>query len=131
MSNDCSICLSEIAVKSTGCVEMTCSHTYHLKCISKWLSNHDTCPICRHACSEMETLSVSTFAAEPVVAQASVVAQAQTQAPAVASLSVMNERVRSIMFEQLSRQPLVVLRNVPSERELADYNMRNEFNSRY
>ena len=52
---ECCICLTEIN-KTTGQVEMSCSHKYHLKCISKWLSNHSTCPMCRSMTSEMETL---------------------------------------------------------------------------
>ena len=52
---ECCICLTEIN-KTTGQVDMSCSHKYHLKCISKWLSNHSTCPMCRAKTSEMETL---------------------------------------------------------------------------
>ena len=52
---ECCICLTEIN-KTTGQVDMSCSHKYHLKCISKWLSNHSTCPTCRAKTSEMETL---------------------------------------------------------------------------
>ena len=52
---ECCICLTEIN-KTTGQVDMSCSHKYHLKCISKWLSNHSTCPMCRSKTSEMETL---------------------------------------------------------------------------
>lgn len=59
MSNDCSICLNEIVAKSTGFVQMSCTHTFHLKCISKWLSTNNTCPMCRHVTNEMETLSTS------------------------------------------------------------------------
>lgn len=52
---ECCICLTDIN-KTTGQVDMSCSHKYHLKCISKWLSNHSTCPMCRATTSEMETL---------------------------------------------------------------------------
>lgn len=56
MSIECSICLSDI-VKSTGCVELSCSHKFHLKCISKWLCTKDNCPMCRKSPSENEKLS--------------------------------------------------------------------------
>ena len=54
---ECCICLTEIN-QTTGQVDMSCSHKYHLKCISKWLSNHSTCPMCRSKTSEMETLEL-------------------------------------------------------------------------
>lgn len=42
--NICSICLEDIQpvfLKITNC-----NHSFHIKCISKWLNN--TCPICRN-----------------------------------------------------------------------------------
>lgn len=56
MTDDCSICFESIAVSTTGCVEMSCSHKYHLKCIGTWLSKNSSCPLCRNTPSEMETL---------------------------------------------------------------------------
>ena len=56
MTDDCSICLHTIAVSTTGCVEMSCSHKFHLKCIGTWLSKNSSCPLCRNTPSEMETL---------------------------------------------------------------------------
>jgi len=56
MSQECPICFDDICVSSTGCVEMSCSHKFHLKCIGKWLNKNSTCPMCRHKTSEMETL---------------------------------------------------------------------------
>ena len=54
MSEDCSICLDAIQVSSTGRVELSCNHTYHLKCISKWMTKSNQCPNCRNTVSEME-----------------------------------------------------------------------------
>ena len=43
MTDECSICLEIIAVVATGCVTMSCSHKYHLKCIARWLTDNDNC----------------------------------------------------------------------------------------
>jgi len=56
MSDECSICLECISVATTGRVEMSCSHTFHLKCIGTWLNKNSSCPMCRTTPSEMETL---------------------------------------------------------------------------
>ena len=56
MTDDCSICFDAIAVSTTGCVEMSCSHKFHLKCIGTWLSKNSSCPLCRNKPSELETL---------------------------------------------------------------------------
>nr|QBK87194.1 MAG: putative RING finger E3 ubiquitin ligase [Marseillevirus LCMAC201] len=41
---DCSICLSCL---DNNIYALKCTHEYHKKCISKWLKDHDTCPLCR------------------------------------------------------------------------------------
>lgn len=41
---ECSICL-ETDDKPTQ--TLSCNHTFHKKCISKWLKNSDSCPMCR------------------------------------------------------------------------------------
>ena len=64
MSDECSICLECISVATTGRVEMSCSHTFHLKCIGKWLKNNSSCPLCRNKPSEMETLEEAPLAYE-------------------------------------------------------------------
>lgn len=56
MSDECSICLECISVSTTGRVEMSCSHSFHLKCIGKWLNKNSSCPMCRTKPSEMEIL---------------------------------------------------------------------------
>lgn len=47
----CSICLCEI---KTGQVvrELPCKHTFHQKCIDKWLHQSSVCPIDRRSLSE-------------------------------------------------------------------------------
>ena len=54
MSDECSICLDEIAVATTGCVQLSCSHKYHLGCISTWYQKNASCPECRSKPSEKE-----------------------------------------------------------------------------
>ena len=54
---DCSICRDPLNVSETGKVELSCSHTFHLGCITRWFStggNTRTCPICRAAPKEKE-----------------------------------------------------------------------------
>ena len=55
MSDECCICLDEIAVATTGCVQLSCSHKYHLSCISTWYQKNASCPECRSKPSEKET----------------------------------------------------------------------------
>ena len=56
MSEECSICLECISASTTGRVEMSCSHSFHLKCIGMWLNKNSSCPLCRSKPSEMEIL---------------------------------------------------------------------------
>lgn len=54
---DCPICRDPLNVSETGKVELSCSHTFHLGCITRWFStggNTRTCPICRAAPKEKE-----------------------------------------------------------------------------
>lgn len=41
---NCPICYEETEDKFK---ELKCKHTFHEKCVDKWLSNHNTCPMCR------------------------------------------------------------------------------------
>ena len=57
MADCCSICRDPMTVSETGKVELSCSHTFHLGCITRWFStggNTRTCPICRAAPKEKE-----------------------------------------------------------------------------
>ena len=51
----CPICLCEIAASTEGATQMPCKHMYHDACITKWLKQHNTCPVCRHAVEADET----------------------------------------------------------------------------
>lgn len=43
----CAICREEL-VANEKLSELPCRHYYHKDCISSWLSNRNTCPLCRH-----------------------------------------------------------------------------------
>lgn len=49
----CSICLEDIKFLSTK-IELSCGHSFHEKCISKWykLNEKKTCPYCRNSIKE-------------------------------------------------------------------------------
>ena len=49
--HDCSICFEDC--KKKGC-ELECGHRFHTKCIFKWLSKNDTCPLCRGEVKELK-----------------------------------------------------------------------------
>lgn len=43
---DCIICQDKYRLQIV-CVTLSCGHTYHVKCVSRWFKTHNTCPICR------------------------------------------------------------------------------------
>jgi hypothetical protein len=42
---DCSVCLG--GLKNRSVLYTPCGHCFHNKCIRSWLTNHETCPMCR------------------------------------------------------------------------------------
>jgi len=50
---DCPICYESIN-QTTGCCVLSCSHSFHIKCLTKWTTDASTCPMCRHALSDIE-----------------------------------------------------------------------------
>ena len=50
---DCPICYDAISAAS-GITTLACSHSYHLKCITQWFHQHETCPCCRKEAGEYE-----------------------------------------------------------------------------
>lgn len=51
----CTICLSSLD-SNLLTTKFQCDHQYHMDCISSWLRNHSTCPICRKQLVEPKTL---------------------------------------------------------------------------
>jgi len=45
--DDCAICKEELVIDEEVS-QLPCKHCYHFQCVSRWLEEHDTCPICRH-----------------------------------------------------------------------------------
>lgn len=58
---ECSICYNEIT-SSTGKVELSCSHSFHFSCLTKWFDRQSSegcgqnCPMCRHEANEFEKM---------------------------------------------------------------------------
>ena len=60
----CAICLEVSSEEATKA--LTCSHSFHKKCVDIWLSQRNTCPLCRTSqagsCRRAKTLSsIITF----------------------------------------------------------------------
>ncbi len=49
----CSICMQDISNNSKTLI---CNHVYHRNCINTWLSNANTCPVCRRVIEEENSL---------------------------------------------------------------------------
>lgn len=64
---DCSICYDEIT-SATGKVELSCAHTFHFSCLTKWFGtqasngNTQSCPCCRHESNDHEKMPESSEA---------------------------------------------------------------------
>ncbi|KAK2886493.1 E3 ubiquitin-protein ligase RNF6 [Channa argus] len=46
MGHACSVCINEYA-QGNKLRRLPCSHEFHIHCIDRWLSENNTCPICR------------------------------------------------------------------------------------
>lgn len=46
VSTECTIC-QEVFGVGEEVLKLHCRHTYHSQCVSSWLENHNTCPLCR------------------------------------------------------------------------------------
>lgn len=50
MKGECSVCMDDVGV-GDEMVFLPCKHWFHDACASAWLSEHDSCPICRKSIS--------------------------------------------------------------------------------
>src|SRR5436305_9045986 len=53
---ECSVCMDDVKLGEEVTV-LPCSHWFHGTCVSAWLSEHDTCPICRKGITNAEPYS--------------------------------------------------------------------------
>ncbi len=60
--NSCSICLSQYSDKTKKI--LNCNHCFHEKCIDGWLTNNNTCPLCRSTITPI-TLSINKITPTP------------------------------------------------------------------
>jgi hypothetical protein len=87
-------------VSETGKVELSCSHTFHLGCITRWFStggNTRTCPICRAAPKEKEIPANASPQVPPIDVNAANALAAQR-----ARLQYQRENVRAQIHLQLN-----------------------------
>ena len=52
-TRDCSVCQEDFK-NGEYLVKMPCEHCFHKDCVTKWLSMHNSCPVCRKALNEPE-----------------------------------------------------------------------------
>ncbi|XP_041370441.1 RING finger protein 24-like [Gigantopelta aegis] len=45
-NDNCAVCLEEFQPKETITI-CPCKHGFHKKCLSEWLKQHNTCPMCK------------------------------------------------------------------------------------
>jgi hypothetical protein len=118
MTDSCSICRDPLNVSETGKVELSCSHTFHLGCITRWFStggNTRTCPICRAAPKEKEISANAAPQVPPIDVNAANALAAQR-----AAIQRQRENVRAQiglqlnMLDQFSRDIQRMRREVTS-----------------
>ena len=50
---DCSICFNAINA-ATGRSTMSCGHEFHMRCLARWFTNSESCPLCRKIAGPLE-----------------------------------------------------------------------------
>jgi len=139
MTDCCSICRDPMNVSETGKVELSCSHTFHLGCITRWFStggNTCTCPICRAAPKEKEISANAAPQVPPIDVNA-----ANTLAAQRAILQRQRENVRAQIHLQLNmidqftrdiqrmrREVTSSLNDIDNEINQANQNINNRHN---
>jgi len=56
---ECSICFNTIS-QETGKAELSCLHTFHLSCLSRWFIKNTSCPCCRHQATITEIMATDS-----------------------------------------------------------------------
>jgi hypothetical protein len=141
MADSCSICRDPLNVSETGKVELSCSHTFHLACITRWFStggNTRTCPICRAAPKEKELVSDSNPAVPPIDVNAANALAAQRAAlqrqrdvvrgQIHLQLNMLDQFTRDI--QRMRREVTASLNDIDNQINQANLNI-NGINNRY
>jgi Ring finger domain len=113
---DCAICKEELRTKAhSTAARLPCSHVFHPQCITQWLQEHDTCPICRfsmptlcHFTTPRSLLSKPPVTAAPL--QPPVIRRSTLQQQSSDELFAM---YRSWVISTYHHQQLPI--NIPSE----------------
>jgi len=55
---ECPICYGPVEASTTGKVELSCGHTFHMACVSKWFYSNaeSSCPMCRKNITDLENV---------------------------------------------------------------------------
>lgn len=56
----CPICVASYEDTEEICTLVSCNHNFHKTCLTRWLQNHDTCPLCRANVREYQTTNTNT-----------------------------------------------------------------------
>lgn len=65
--NPCSICLNRFdhnpptPIHRRYVKRLPCGHTFHIRCIDRWLLEHITCPVCRQHCFHREEIPAPEY----------------------------------------------------------------------
>ncbi len=89
--SNCSICYEDIT-EGSGLLRLGCNHSFHPKCVSIWLKEHNRCPLCRKSPGKLDSISFSAYrsnrsalsvrSSEPPVALAAMAAALAAPEPA-------------------------------------------------
>lgn len=55
---ECSVCLTTFENSDVLRLLPKCKHMFHMECVSQWLENHSSCPLCRY---KVEVQDLTTF----------------------------------------------------------------------
>ena len=133
MTDSCSICRDPMNVSETGKVELSCSHTFHLGCITRWFStggNTRTCPICRAAPKEKEISApqvppIDVNAANALAAQRATLQRQRenVRAQIHLQLNMLDQFTRDI--QRMRREVTSSLNDIDNEINQANLNINN------
>jgi hypothetical protein len=120
-------------VSETGKVELSCSHTFHLGCITRWFStggNTRTCPLCRAAPKEKEISSpqvppIDVNAANALAAQRATLQRQRenVRAQIHLQLNMLDQFTRDI--QRMRREVTSSLNDIDNEINQANLNINN------